>query len=483
MKDNEIIDGVLKEFSGLAKHPRQSHHEKAVSDYLVSRLHELGVHDVVQDKVYNIIANIPATAGYESRPLTILQGHMDMVCVAKPGVDYDPLTSPIKLIREGNILRADGTSLGADDGIAEAIALFLIQQPDIVHGPLRFIFTVDEETAMTGATNLDKKYVQDAKYIINCDSEYMDILCVGSAGSCHTHFNRTITWHKPFGNKALKIQARDFLGGHSGETINDGKSNAIQALAFALLRLANKGAAYTIASIGGGNAANAIPSLAEAVIVLDEKDLSVVRDVLNEAQAEFDLIYGEVEKKGHYACEETTVPAKTFSPADTKAVVQLLSILHCGVFAMNQLLPKLPDLSANIGTIATEADRVTLQYFPRASADAILRQLLHTLPIYAELTGFTLEMGTPEPAWTKNPHSTLLPVIAQAFKEEAGKEARLEAMHGGLETGYFYSLNSNLDIVSVGPTTHAIHSADESVELDTVALLVRIIAKTLGRLQ
>jgi dipeptidase D len=483
MKDNEIIDGVLKEFAGLAKHPRQSHHEKAVSDYLVNRLHELGIDHVVQDEVYNIIADVPATAGYESRPLTILQGHMDMVCVAKPGVVYDPLTSPIKLVREGNILRADGTSLGADDGIAEAISLFLIQQKDVAHGPLRLIFTVDEETAMTGATHLDKKYVADAKYIINCDSEYMDILCVGSAGSCHTHFTRTITRQDPAGNIALKVQTCDFLGGHSGETINAGKSNGIQALAFVLLQLADKGVPYTIASISGGNAANAIPSSAEATIVLDKSDMPVVQDTLKEAKAEFDLVYGEVEKTAHYVCEETAMPKQTFSPADTKAVVQLLSILHCGVLAMNQLLPKLPDLSANIGTIVTEDTCVTLQYFPRASADAILRQLLGTLPVYAELTGFTLEMGTPEPAWTKNPHSTLLPVIAQAYKEEAGKDARLEAMHGGLETGYFYSLNPDLDIVSVGPTTHAIHSADESVELDTVALLVRIIAKTLGRLE
>ena len=140
MHDNEIIEGIIAEFKGLAKHPRPSHHEKAVSDYIVSRLHELGVTDVIQDDVYNIVANVPATKGCESWPRTVLQGHMDMVCVAKPGVDFDPLTSEIKLVREGNILRADGTSLGADDGIAVALSLYLIQQ-DIQHGPLRLIFT------------------------------------------------------------------------------------------------------------------------------------------------------------------------------------------------------------------------------------------------------------------------------------------------------------------------------------------------------
>ena len=148
---------------------------------------------------------------------------MDMVCVAKPGVDFDPLTSEIKLVREGNILHADGTSLGADDGIAVALALYLIQQ-DIQHGPLRLIFTVDEETGMTGATHLDPKYVQDVQYIINCDSEYMDVLCVGSAGSVHTHLSRPIHWQAAEGKQAFTITAKDFAGGHSGETINDARA-------------------------------------------------------------------------------------------------------------------------------------------------------------------------------------------------------------------------------------------------------------------
>lgn len=480
MKDNEIIDGVLQEFAGLAKCPRPSHHEKMVSDYIVKRLHELGIQQVVQDEVYNVIADVPATAGCETYPLTIIQGHMDMVCVAKPGVAYDPLTSEIKLVREGNTLRADGTSLGADDGIAIAIALYLIQQ-DIAHGPLRLIFTVDEETGMTGATHLDPKYVQDAKYIINCDSESIDVLCVASAGSVHTHFNKTITWQQPTGNTALAVTTEHFMGGHSGETINRGKSNAIQALAYFLLRLRHAGVAYTIASIHGGNAANAIPAAAEAVITLLDTDMDTVQQVLTTTKNEFALIYGDVETKAVFTVEKTTMPTRVFSPEDTKALVQILSILHCGVFAMNQTLPKLPDLSANIGTIETTDTKVTFQYFPRSSSDARLRELVETLPVYAELTGFTVDIASPEPAWTENPHSTLVPLVADVYKAE-GKDVRIEAMHGGLETGYFYSMNPNLDIVSIGPNNNDIHSADEAVELDTVALIVRVIAGTLPKL-
>lgn len=482
LKDAEIIDGVVKEFAGLAKCPRPSHHEKKVSDYIVKRLHELGVTEVVQDEVYNVIADVPATKGYENAPRVALQGHMDMVCVAKPGVDFDPLTSEIKLIREGNILRADGTSLGADDGIAEAMTFFLLQQ-DIEHGPLRLIFTVDEETGMTGATHLDPKHVQDVQYVINMDSEYIDVLCVSSAGSVHTHFHRTVTKQAAAATASLKIMTKDFVGGHSGETINAGKSNGIQALAFVLLRLANAGVKYKLAYIDGGVAANAIPSSATAHIVLADSDVAKVKDVIAEAEKDFALIYGEVEKTAKFVVEVADVPSETFSDADTKAIVQLLSILHCGVFAMNQELPKLPDLSANIGTIRTEGNTVTFQYFPRSSSDAKLRELMLVLPVFAELTGFTIDIAKPEPAWTKNHHSKLVPIVAESFAEEAGHAPRIEAMHGGLETGYFYAYNPNLDIVSVGPTTHDIHSADESVELDTVALLVRIITKTLPKLK
>lgn len=482
MKDNEIIEGVLKEFAGLAKCPRPSRHEKIVSDYIVRRLGELGITQVVQDEVYNVIADVPAAPGCEDMALTIIQGHMDMVCVAKPGVEYDPLTSEIKLVREGNILRADGTSLGADDGIAVAVALYLIQQ-DVPHGPLRLIFTVDEETGMTGAIHLDPKYVQDAKYVLNCDSEYIDILCVGSAGSVHTHFYRTLTRKQPGGTKAVAIRTKDFIGGHSGETINAGKSNAIKALAQVLRRLTDHDIAYELASIDGGIAANAIPSAAEAVIVLSDSNTAAVQAVLDDAKKELHLVYGEVEKDADIVMEDRPMPETVLAADDAKAVIQLLLILHCGVFAMNQLLPKLPDLSANVGTVRTEEGRIAVQYFPRSSSDARLREFMQVLPVYGELTGCTVDIASPEPAWTENPHSQLLPIISEVYTAEAGHAPRVEAMHGGLETGYFYAMNPNLDIVSVGPTTHAIHSADESLELDTVALLVRIIAGTLPKLK
>lgn len=482
IQNKEIIDGFLKEFAGLAKHPRPSHHEKEVSDYIVQRFRDLGIQDVVQDEVYNVIANVPVAAGCEHWPLTLLQGHMDMVCVAKPGVAYDPLTSEIKLIVEDNILRADGTSLGADDGVAVAMIFYVLQQ-DVKHGPLRIIFTVDEEMGMTGAKHLEAAYVQDVKYVINCDSEDINIICVSSAGSVHTDFRRNIQWQAPHSSKAVKITLKGLRGGHSGETINEGKGNAVTGLAGILLQLQQGGIAYGLASIAGGTAPNAIPSQAEAVINVTADDVEKVRMIAEKAKQEFTAVYGDVEKNVQVTVTEVPIPSRVVADADAKAVVQLLTVLHVGVFAMNRTLPTLPDLSANIGSVQMKDNVLAVHYFPRASSDARLRELMRSLPVFAELTGFTVDIAEPAPAWNRKAESALLPLIAEEYERENGKAPKVEAIHGGLETGYFYALNPKLDIVSIGPATHDIHSPYESVELDSVASLTRILMRTLAKLK
>lgn len=479
--DNQLIDMIVEEFEGFAKCPRPSHHEKLISNHLVKRLNDLGVTNVVQDETNNVIADIPATEGYENAPLTLLQGHMDMVCVAKPGVPFDPLTSPIKLVREGNILRADGTSLGADDGAGIA-AILLLLRFGAAHGPLRVIFTTDEETAMTGAQRLDPKYIRDLKNIINCDSESLDVICLGSAGCCHLVFNRDLHREPPAGDMALAITASGFKGGHSGETIHQGKSNAIQALSDLLLSLRGT-VSFRLASFKGGDAANAIPANATAVIVINGTDEAAVKNAVKARQEVISRIYKGIEDKASFTVAATELPKGVFSAEDTDMTIDLLSLLHCGTFVMNQEFPLLPELSANIGTIETTESRVSFQYFPRAGGDDRLNVFLEKMPVFAKLTGFTLEKGSQEPAWTVNPDSRLAPLYGKAFTKITGSTARMEAIHGGLETGRFYHLNPDADIISVGPNTHHIHSANESVELDSVATWVRILAETLSSMK
>ena len=480
VEQKNIIEGIVKEFAGLAVHPRKSGHEKAVSDYLVKRLQELGA-TVHQDAVNNVIADVPATRGCEAVPLTLLQGHMDMVCVAKPGVQYDPLKDPIRLVREGNVLHADGTSLGADDGMAAAIFLYLLQQ-DFAHGPLRLIFTVDEEVHMTGSMHLDPKWVRDATYVINCDSESLDTLVVASAGSIHTDFTRRVRREDNPYDGALELSARKFVGGHSGETINQGKSNAIKALAQALDRLEQASVPYQLAQVEGGAAANAIPSEARAVIALPAGLVEQAKKLVAAEEESQKAVYGAVEKNLSLTAAAAEVPEKVWSRAATQALVDLLVLLHTGVFAMNQHLPTLPDLSANIGTVRETELGVDVEYFPRSSSNERLEEFVRNLSAFARVTGFQLEVGKLFSAWTENLHSRLLPVMERVHEAVLGKKPRVAAMHGGLETGFFYAMDPKLDLVSVGPNTHAIHSPEESVDLESCAQLARIIAGTLAAL-
>ncbi|MBO4852529.1 MAG: M20/M25/M40 family metallo-hydrolase, partial [Schwartzia sp.] len=261
--DKKIVDEVLEDFAGLARIPRPSLHEKAVSDYLLGVFRALGC-DVHQDAANNIVADRAASPGFENVPRVILQAHMDMVCVAAEGVGYDPLRDPIRLRREGGELTAEGTSLGADDGAGVAMIFYVFRHAKDV-GPLRAIITTDEETGMTGAQALDGKYLADADFLINWDSEDYDELTRGCAGSVGVEFYRKADWREPPKGSAWRVSVGGLLGGHSGERIGDGRGNALRILAQTLHSLKNAGIAFSVASLTGGSARNAIAAEAEAV--------------------------------------------------------------------------------------------------------------------------------------------------------------------------------------------------------------------------
>ena len=268
-----ILNGVLAEFEKLAAIPRPSRHEEQVSNYLRKFFETRGL-AVVQDSFKNIIAEIPASPGKENVPLTILQAHMDMVCVAAEGYDFNPLTDPIKLIRGEKYLEAEGTSLGADDGIGVAEILYLVKNhTNFKHGKLRIIFTTDEETGMSGAINLDKKYLADAAFLINCDSEKFGELVAGSAGSVHATFWRELHYVRPDTKlpNNFEIKIGGLRGGHSGEEISSGRINAIK-VASTILRQITKHGKIRLSNLRGGRAFNVIPDSAELVIATDLKE-------------------------------------------------------------------------------------------------------------------------------------------------------------------------------------------------------------------
>ena len=477
-KKSEILESVLDEFKNLAAIPRQSGHEQAVSDFLKKYLTEAGF-SVQQDEVYNIIADAPTSPGYEKAPLTIIQGHMDMVCVAEEGYSYDPHKDPIKLVRDDTYLSAEGTSLGADDGIGVAEGIYVLKNAKD-HGPLRLIVTVDEERGMTGAVNLEDKYLADASFLINCDSENWDELTVGCAGSVNLDFSRKLKRTAPQGKAAWKISVNGLLGGHSGERIGDGRGNAIRTLALALQALQEKGL-VEVADFRGGKARNAIPDSAAAVIVTDLAE-EEINEILFVELGRFNKIYGSVDPKAKFQAVKAELPAEVLTAGDAKRLLSLLTILHTGVFAMSTVIPGLVETSANLGVVEMKADEVAVQYFPRSAVDQKIDEFRHFAQQIAELTGFTAHIGTQSPGWKENKDSRLAKIMAETFKAQNGQPMKVETIHAGLECGWHFRKNPQLDMVSIGVTTTDIHSPKERLELATVEPQVKLILETLKKI-
>ena len=479
VKKQDVLENVLAEFEQLARIPRKSGHEEKVSNYLRDYLRSLGF-QVVQDEKFNIIADKPASAGAENAPLTILQGQMDMVCVAVPGVQFDPLKDAIRLKRTEKYLSAEGTSLGADDGIGVAEALYIMKNQE-QHGPLRMIVTVDEEQGMTGAIHLGAKYLADASFLINCDSENYDELTVGSAGSVNLDFSRTMVQQAPSAAKAWKISVKGLLGGHSGERIGDGRGNAIRTAAMMLLAMDEQGISYELAAFQGGTARNAIPAEAEVVFTTNTSRQEL-QSVVAAQQEHFQQIYGGIEPEARLLLEEAELPGQVFAPADTKALLQLIITLHSGVYAMSQVIPGLVETSANIGVIRTQGSRVNIQFFPRSAIDAKIDEFCRMAQAYAAMSGFTAQIGTKSPGWKERKDSQLARIMADTFADQNGRPMKVETIHAGLECGWHFRKNPNLDMVSIGVTTMDIHSPNEKLLLETVEPQVALIMETLRKI-
>ncbi|WP_462333118.1 beta-Ala-His dipeptidase [Schwartzia sp. (in: firmicutes)] len=480
MENNkEIIDGVLAEFMPLTKIPRPSGHEKAVSDYLKGVFEGMGC-KVIQDAVNNLVADLPASKGMENAPLTILQSHMDMVCVAEKGRDYNPLTDEIKTIRTEEYLTADGTSLGSDDGtgIAEIIYIFKTLEN---HGPLRAIVTVDEEVGMSGTEKLDPKHVQDAVFYINCDSEENDLLTIGSAGSVGVDFHRDIHWEPVPQGKAWKISVRGLLGGHSGERIGDGRGNALRVLGQLMIELRAAGIEYAVAEMDGGQARNAIPDAGMFVFVSTASE-NDIKAVLENRKKRFTEAYGAVDPGIQLSLEEAEMPKRVMSKEDARAVSELLFTLHSGVFSMSAALPGLVETSANIGMLRMTDTDVWFSYYPRSSVDYKLDSFRVLGQILGERFGFRADIGNPSPAWHERTDSRLAKIITEVFEEQNGTPMRVASIHAGLECSWMIKYNPSIDIVSVGVTTYDIHSPKERLVLSTVASQVKMIKETLRRI-
>lgn len=470
---------IFAEFEKLSAIPRKSKYEKVVSDYIVSRLKEIGLNPV-QDQNNNVIVEKPASKGYEMAPRTILQAHMDMVCVAAEDVEFNPLTDSIKIVRDGNRVYADGTSLGADDGIGVSILLSILSDDSLAHGPLRAIFTVDEEVDMMGAAMLDAKYL-DGKYLINVDWEDSASVCTSSADTSSIDVSLMPEWSAPEKGKAFTMEVKGLLGGHSGLEINKGRANAIKITAGFLQALSDGDISYELSEISGGAARNSIPATAKAIFTVNEADAAKALEIFG-AYREFCIKgYNDIEKAMSLTLIEAPIPSRVMKNGG--GLIEYLVALPANVHTMSPIVDGLVESSSNTGIIKTTDEKIEILIFTRSSSEFFSRDIVKSHEIIAKRFGLQFKLGTQSPGWKQRASSDVVPVLQKVYKEQTGEDFLITPIHAGLECGWFANKNPDLDIVSIGPKIDGAHSTEETLYYDSISVTFNLLVKTLENLK
>jgi len=472
---------VIAYFNQLAAIPRPSGHEKEVSDYLYAWAQKAG-QNAKQDAANNVIVDIPATAGCENKPLTVLQCHMDMVAVAEEGYSFDPQKDPIKVIRTETELKAEYTSLGGDDGIGVAIAQYIAKNSE-KHGPLRLIITTDEEVGQTGVNGLDPALVADAAYLINIDWEEADAVCVTSAGNVTETFTKAAEWVENPWNNPVELRVTGGKGGHSGLKINDGIANANIVMADLLLSLKRAGVRYCLASMEGGTASNAITASSKAVITVHEDDAQRLSEEVGRFNKNLNEKYKETDPDLHV--EElypNLLVQKVLMDAERDNVLTLLTNLVSGVYTMSQKVEKLVEASDNVGIVKIAEDGCKVVTLIRSSEIAPEEHIANAQIALAQSLGFTAEAKRGCYSWPYDSDNPLEKMASEVYRELNGEDIHVEYTHAGLECGTFKNYNQDLKMISVGPDVLNAHSPKETVQIPSIAKSLKLVEGILAKI-
>lgn len=468
-------EAVLKHFEELSAIPRPSGHEERAAAFIQSWAESHGF-AVRTDEYKNVIAEIPATPGYENAPLTILQAHMDMVCVAEPGRKFDPLTDTPTLVYDTvdgrEILTASGTSLGGDDGLGIATMMAAAEDPEIVHGPMRLIATADEEDGMSGAEHLTAEDL-DARYLINLDSEEFGELTNSSAGSQNLTFRRKAEWVDAPWLYGYTIRFSGFRGGHSGCDIHRNRCNVLKLMGETLMNVP-----HALHTLYGGTARNAIPDEVCVKLVTDAPELL------------WDAMHDTAERLSQFdepdTCSISMTPAagltRTLTPEASADTMRLLAGIPCGVLAMSGTVKGLVETSCSIGIARLTAEELVIDCLARSSVPSGQAKTEEKARIRALAHNFRLDAGRRGPVWPVAKDDPLVKHFCEAYREVVGSELRVAPLHAGLETATYAMKNPGLSLAAVGATVHSVHSIREYVELDTVEPFGQVLARVLGKI-
>ena len=487
---------VFEIFSQICKVPRPSKHEEQISRWLQEWAKAHGI-DCIADEAMNIIMRVPATPGYEDHEGVILQAHMDMVCEKNGDVPHDFMTDPIETYIDGEWLKAKGTTLGGDDGIGISMALAAITDPELQHPAIECLFTVDEETGLTGAMKLQDGVLKH-KRLINLDSEDDGQIFIGCAGGIDTlakmHYepvNEQMV-NDRMNKLAIKLKVDGLLGGHSGDDINKGRANANQLIVWFLARILPQ-TDVQIASINGGNLRNAIAREAEAVIAIPMEYKEQIRIEWNNYVAQMEQIFGSVETDMRMDLETTDMP-EFFIPAD-KAYRLVMALCECphGMIAMSHDIPGLVETSTNLASIKMYEDTslpcgesrrgvIEINTSQRSSKESSKHHLKWVVEQALAMACDEVTHGDGYPGWAPNTNSHLLEVVKQAYIDLFKAEPKVLAIHAGLECGLFLEKYPYLDMVSIGPQMYGVHSPQERLSIPSTERCYAWLCRTLQTL-
>ncbi len=483
MKNDRIVDDIIEYFKLIAKVPRKSGNEKAVSDMLKEWAEERGF-KVKQNKANDLIIDVPAAGGLEKAPLVALQAHMDMVCVAKEGKKFDFFKDPIRLVIDGKdgTMKADGTTLGADDGIGVAMIMG-IMDGKMPHGPIRAIFTTNEETGMDGALALKKEDLDGVKYLINIDSEESDTVTISSAADAILSVTRKVKTVKAENKHALQINLSGLHGGHSGTEIDRNYCNANIAMAQILKNLRKK-TKYELVYMRGGTADNAIPQKAEALIQIRKKDVDKVRKFVEKQKKDIIDNYKEKNSKVELYTSRQTVSKKVLDKNLVKNTLKY--ILKCvnGVYTMSEDIKGLVESSSNLGQIRIGVDDFgfEIRHQARSSSSSKLKEIVKKQSKLAKQCKMSVEKERGSKAWPINKNSVLVKKICDVYRDQNGHKMKALAIHAGLECSVFADLKPDLDIASIGPDVVGAHSPEETLKLGSIIKIWKLLEGVLGSL-
>ncbi len=457
---------LWKYFYEISQVPRPSKKEGKIIEYVKNFAEKRNLTYKI-DKVGNILISIPASNGHEKSPTVVLQGHIDMVCEKNKGTVHDFENDPIILVREDGWIKADGTTLGSDNGMGVAAALAAGTDESVIHGPLEILLTIDEETGLTGANNLQDGFIS-GKILLNLDSEEDGSFYVGCSGGVDSMGSLQIDYLKNNTDKvAYDLLITGLKGGHSGLDINTGRANAIKLLARSLKSLENYD--YFLAHIEGGSKRNAIPREAEATIFIDSSKAASIAQMLNNLQSDFIKEFSKSDNKLKVEFYKSEIKRdKVFTNDFRDKIINLLLSLPHGVIAMSQDIPDLVETSTNLATITNMENEILVGTSQRSSIESAKDYISESVQSIFKLAEAKISSGDGYSGWKPNLESQILKISQKAYENKFSKKPDIKAIHAGLECGILGEKFPGLDMISFGPTIQGAHSPDERVNIETV---------------